>query len=204
MGNHRTIHTSVFVIIDLNACVTCDQAAAKARIHHRKKKEEYKKKKHEGKGRRRRPSRTRERGRMCYPHEVDKGLRPDDLHAVPFIIDRHDFDDEGLAHALHAHDVVTGLHQTHICAHQHHFLQQCLSCSTSEASLVLSRRRRRTEGGGKVKKRVQEVLPQLSCRRKGVEEEEWKGAGSRRREERGEKQRRAPREVWPQQVMRRL
>ena len=90
---------------------------------------------------------------MCYPHEVDKGLRPDDLHAVPFIIHRHNFDDEGLAHALDAHDVVTRLHQTHICAHQHHFLQQCLSCSTSEASLALSRRRRQTEGRGKVKKR---------------------------------------------------
>ena len=67
-------------------------------------------------------------------------FRPDDLNTVPFIIHGHNLDDEGFAHALHTHDVVPGLHQPHLCTHQHHLLQQRLSCNihSSIHSLVQS------------------------------------------------------------------
>lgn len=71
------------------------------------------------------------------PYEVDEGLGADDLHAVARFVDGHNLDDKGLAHALHAHDVVLGLHQAHPASHYHHLLQQRLPCNQQHSLITI-------------------------------------------------------------------
>ena len=66
---------------------------------------------------------------LAHPDEVLQRLGPDDFHTIALLIDRHNLDDVGLPHALDTHNVVVGLHQPHLAAHQHHLLQEGLPCT---------------------------------------------------------------------------
>ena len=70
-------------------------------------------------------------GPCADPYEVDEGLGADDFHPISRVIDGHNLDDKGLAHALHAHDVVVGLHQPHPGSHHYNLLQQSLPCNAA-------------------------------------------------------------------------
>ena len=96
-------------------------------------------------------------GPCADPYEVDEGLGADDFHPISRVVDRHNLDDEGLAHALNTHDVILWLHESHLGSHHYNLFQQSLPCNASFGHLLkcthASRARgawgvARGEGGG--------------------------------------------------------